>query len=109
MRASTELKKLYEEYKNNPEKCLLKTFKEGVTCKNQTILGTGAGADYQVFNKSCPAFAAEYAMTFIRLTRSHFGPLNRKTAQVKPACANLLGAVKNIIEADPEAACTEMF
>ena len=107
--ASTELTKLYDEYKNNPKRCLLEVFKEGVSCRPRGILGSGAGAVYQDFNLKCPAFATEYAMTLIRLRRSHFGPLNRRTAQVSLACDSLLTEVQKIVNQDPEAVCKELY
>lgn len=109
MSASTELRKLYDEYRANPGRCLLEVFKENVTCKSQSILGTGAGADYQEFVTKCPAFAAEYTMALIRILRSHFGPLNRRTAQAVPACDNMLEQVRRLVEQNPAQACGELF
>lgn len=109
MRASPELKKLYEEYLANPTRCHLETFKEGASCKSQTLLGTGDGAKFQDFVKKCPAFATEYAMSLIRILRSHFGPLNRKTAQVAPACELHLSTIRQIVNQDPEGVCKELF
>ena len=109
MGASTELRKLYEEYQADESRCLLSTFKEGVSCTSRSLLGTGAGADYQAFVKRCPAFAVEYTMTLIRLLRAHFGPLNRQTAQVVGSCDSMLSQVQSIINANPEAACAEIF
>lgn len=109
MAMSVELKKLYQEYRATPERCLLEVFKENVSCKARSILGTGAGAVYQSFNKACPAFATEYAMTLLRLQRTHFGPINRHEAEVAPVCLSMLTAVQNIVDKDPEAACGELF
>ncbi|MES2802084.1 MAG: hypothetical protein V4654_06300 [Bdellovibrionota bacterium] len=109
MNASAELKKLYDEYKADESRCMLATFKEGVSCSSQSILGTGAGADYQVFVKRCPAFATEYTMALIRILRAHFGPLNRQTAQVVGSCDSMLSQVQNLVEGNPEAACAELF
>jgi len=106
---SSELKKLYAEYKASPQRCGLSVFKEGASCKSQSILGTGAGATFQAFNKSCPAFATEYAMTLLRLQRSHFGPINRKEAEVVPSCGTLLKKVEQIVDANPEAVCNEIY
>ncbi|MBC7539448.1 MAG: hypothetical protein H7281_11555 [Bacteriovorax sp.] len=100
---SPELSKLYAEYKARPELCFLAVFKEGASCGPQDILGTGAGAEYQAFNKSCPAFATEYAMTMLRISRSHYGPINRKEAQVVPACNQLLKSVQDVIDSNPYA------
>ena len=100
---STELSKLYAEYKATPGRCLQDVFKVGVSCKPLNILGTGAGAEYQAFNIACPAFATEYAMTMLRLQRSHYGPINRKEAQVVPACNQLLKNVQDLVDNDPYA------
>ncbi len=106
--ASPELSKLYSEYKANPAKCFLNVFKQGVSCSSSSILGTGAGAAYQAFNKACPAFATEYAMVMLRVQRSHYGPINRKEAQVVPACNQLLKSVQDLIDNDPYA-CQDLI
>lgn len=108
MAISSELRNLYNEYKARPELCFQEVFKEGASCGMPNILGTGAGADYQEFNVACPAFAAEYAMTMLRLQRSHYGPINRKEAQVVPACNQLLKTVQDLINSDPYA-CSDLI
>lgn len=100
---SPELGKLYTEYKAGTGRCLLEVFKQGASCSSMSNLGTGVGADYQSFNKACPAFAAEYAMTMLRVQRKHYGPINRKEAEVIPACNQLLERVQDLVEADPNA------
>ena len=97
---SPELSKLYEEYKSNPQLCFLDIYKQGVKCKSPNILGTGEGAEYQKFNISCPAFATEYAMTMLRISRKHYGPINRKETQIYPGCADLLKNVQDLIESN---------
>jgi hypothetical protein len=109
MAATPELKILYNEYKSSPERCLLNVFKEGATCQPQSILGTGFGADFQNFNKNCPAFATEYAMTLLRVLRSHFGPINRREAEVKTECNDMLKQVQNLIDKETTPACEEIF
>jgi len=103
--ASAELKKLYAEYKANKNRCMLSTFKEGVTCRSQSILGSGEGATYQRLNKECPAFAAEYAMVMLRVLRAHYGPINRKEAEVTAACGNMLDQVESVVEANGSKVC----
>lgn len=109
MGISVELSKLYTEYQAAPNgSCFLNVFKEGASCKSNTILGTGAGADFQKFNKACPAFAAEYAMTMLRIARTHYGPINRIEAEVVPACDQMLKEVQNLMTSDIENACQGM-
>lgn len=96
--ASSELSKLYAEYKADTSKCFLDVYKVGISCGSSSIAGVGAGADYQAFNKSCPAFASEYAMIMLRVRRSHYGPINRKEAEVAPVCNQMLKSVQTYIE-----------
>jgi hypothetical protein len=110
MGASPELAKLYTEYKTTAsDRCFLSTFKEGASCSSSSNLGTGAGADYQAYNKACPAFATEYAMTMLRILRGHYGPINRREAEVIPACDQLLKNVQELINRDSENACQDIF
>lgn len=107
--ASSELKKLYDEYQAHPERCYLNVFKQGVSCKTRSILGTGAGAAYQEFTKSCPAFASEYAMVLLRVLRKHFGPIIRREAEIISSCNQLYVDVQRYIEQDPKNACKDLL
>lgn len=106
---SPELTNLYKEYKAAPQRCMLAVWQDGVTCDPQDVLGTGDGADYQKFNKICPAFTAEYATTLLRLQRGHWGPIVRKEAEVKTTCYALLGQVEKLVQGDMKNACAELF
>lgn len=106
---TTALRQLYNEYQGNPDRCMLDVFKEGASCRAQSILGTGAGADFQKFNKACPAFATEYAMTLLRVTRSHFGPIIRREAEAKAVCNQMLVSVQQLVDADPAGVCRELY
>jgi hypothetical protein len=108
MVASPELSKLFTEYQGDISKCFLDVFKEGVSCSATSIAGTGIGATFQAFNKSCPSFAAEYAMVMLRVRRNHYGPINRKEAEVVPACNQMLKSVENFIDTDVYA-CDEIL
>lgn len=102
--ANPELMKLYNEYKSTSgASCMLDVFKVGASCSSLSNLGTGAGADFQKFVKACPAFAAEYAMITLRVLRGHYGPINRKEAEVNPSCNNMLKSVQELIDNDPYA------
>lgn len=108
--ASQELSKLYTEYKTTPSsRCFLDVYKQGASCSNNSTLGSGAGADFQKFNKTCPAFATEYAMTMLRIQRTHYGPINRKEAEVIPACDRLLKSIQELVNRDPQNACEDIF
>jgi hypothetical protein len=107
--ASPELSKLFAEYKADNSKCFLDVFKQGVSsCGNSSIAGSGIGAEFQALNKSCPAFATEYAMVMLRVRHNHYGPINRKEAEVIPACNQMLKSVQALIESDPYS-CEDIF
>lgn len=106
--ASPELRNLYDEYRGKSAQCYLSTFAKGVSCRTQAIVGSGAGADFQVFTKSCPAFAAEYAMLSLRVLRKHYGPINRQEAEVLTSCNQLLDAVQMLIEQNSADVCSEI-
>ncbi len=108
MGASSELKNLFDEYRNDPSKCFQDVFKVGVSCGSSSISGSGIGAEYQVFNKTCPAFAAEYAMLMLRVKRNHYGPIIRKEAEVAPACNTMLKSVQDYIDSDLNA-CSDVL
>lgn len=102
--AHPELKKIYAFYKANPKKCLLEEFKVGVSCSAQNLknYGSGEGLEYQKLAKSCPAFATEFAMLTLRVIRKHYGPINRKEAELKSECYSMLSDVETFVAKLPE-------
>jgi hypothetical protein len=105
MVASPELGKLYASYKKNPSKCYLDIYSKNVSCTHQNIVGTGAGADYQRFVKSCPAFGAESAMMGLRVLRKQWGPINRKEAEVNSSCDQMFGNVQEFVQDNANKVC----
>ncbi len=106
--ASSELSNLFAEYRNDPSKCFLDVYKVGVSCSASSISGSGIGAEFQTFNKSCPAFAAEYAMLMLRVRRNHYGPIIRKEAEVAPVCNSMLKSIQDYIDSDLNA-CSDVL
>lgn len=90
---------LFQEYLANPVG-FLEIFQQGVTCKNADAenFGSGPGADFQRLSKICPAFAAEFAAIGLRNLRKHWGPINRKEAQLRPEIDALLTQVQVIVD-----------
>lgn len=98
--ASDEIEKLFDEYSESPADCLKSIFAEGVSCtaaewKNW---GTGQGAEFQDLAKNCPMFACESAGVCLRVLRKHFGPINRKEAEIVKAADDMLHEVQMLIE-----------
>ena len=74
---------------------LLTVFDDGVHCSASSWKdwGEGPGVEFQVLTKSCPKFAVLYAALLLRHQRKHWGPINRKEAEVTADTAALLSAV----------------
>lgn len=106
--ASSELRTIYNEYKNDRSKCFLNNFKSGVSCPARGYIGTGEGLEFQKLAKSCPAFATEYAMITLRVLRKHYGPLNRKEAEINTSCSHMLERVQDYVEDRSSVVCSAL-
>jgi peptidoglycan hydrolase-like protein with peptidoglycan-binding domain len=100
--ASPLLPRTFAQYQANPSG-FVDVFKEGVVCSGASLenFGSGDGKEFQRLCKECPAFAAEFAAVALRHIRTHWGPINRKQAQVRPECDALLSQVQAAIDASP--------
>jgi len=100
--ASPLLSQIFSQYKANPLG-FVDVFKEGVrgSPASWQNFGSGDGHEFQRLCKECPAFAAEFAAVALRHIRKHWGPINRKQAQVRPECDALLSQVQFAIDASP--------
>jgi hypothetical protein len=101
--ASPLMPTLFAEYSAKPSG-FLDIFKEGVRCSAADLknFGTGPGADFQKLCKTCPAFAAEFAAVGLRHIRKHWGPINRKAAQVRPECDAMLREIQSAVDASAD-------
>lgn len=97
------LETLFSEYSANPSG-FLDVFREGVHCSASSLenFGSGQGMAFQKLSKDCPAFAAEIAAAGLRSVRTHWGPINRREAQVRPECDAMLQEVQATLDASPE-------
>jgi N-acetyl-anhydromuramyl-L-alanine amidase AmpD len=98
--ASFLLPTLFAQYSANPSG-FLDIFKEGVQClaKDLENFGSGDGREFQRLSKECPAFAAEFAAVALRNIRTHWGPINRKKAEVRPECDAMLRQIEACVDA----------
>jgi hypothetical protein len=106
--ANSQLKTIFNEYRAGNSSCFLNVFKENVTCRAQSIVGSGVGAEFQRLAKSCPAFAAEYAAITLRTLRKHYGPINRREAEVNTSCNVMLDEVQSYVERSPSNVCSQL-
>src|SRR5262245_2930567 len=98
--ASPELPKLFEAYSANPDG-FLSIFREGLSGSASSNAGSGEGAAFQALCKSCPAFAVEAAAVGLRTIRRHWGPINRREAEIRPEAETLLLQVQKVIDSAP--------
>jgi uncharacterized protein (TIGR02594 family) len=97
--ASPELPKLFAEYSANRQG-FYSIFSEGVRphAGDLNNFGSGDGAAFQALCKSCPAFAVEAAAVGLRTIRTHWGPINRQEAELRPEADSLFRQVQDIVD-----------
>ena len=99
---SLEMQKLLDEYSQEPDcpQCALDAFAEGVSCSSSDwqSYGSGGGRTYQDLAKNCPQFAAEMTAVGLRSLRQHWGPINRREAEVRPEANALFKAIQDFIQ-----------
>jgi len=95
--ANGEISKLLDSPDPNS---LVSIFSEGVTATNadMEIVGTGLGALFQRQAKFNPLFAAEAAAVGLRSLRQHWGPINRREAEVRPEAIKLLNSIAVLLD-----------
>jgi hypothetical protein len=100
---SPEIPKLMDEYSpglnSDPPECALHTFEEDVSCSSSSWsnYGSGKGRDFQQLAKSCPQFTCEVAAVGLRNLRQHWGPINRKEAELRREADELFLNVEELI------------
>lgn len=104
--ASPLMPALFAEYSRNPAG-FVEVFREGVRCSAADLqnFGDGDGMAFQALSKNSPAFAAEFAAIGLRNIRQHWGPINRRAAELRAECDAMLQQVQTIVDAAPDV-CT---
>lgn len=97
--ASPLLPKLFEIYKGRID--FLEIFRQGVHARQSDLenYGSGKGWEFQRLSKACPAFAVEFAAVGLRNIRKHWGPINRREAEVRLEADDLFMEVQKTVEA----------
>src|SRR5262245_30334128 len=96
---SSTIPPLLPEYWANP--CGFRAqFKEGVTLKSSDLgnFGSGAGAQYQFLSKYAPAFHGLVSAVGLRNLCNHWGPINRKEAELRQDADAMLRAVQEAVD-----------
>lgn len=100
--ASPLMPKLFKDFLANSTPGYLEIFKEGVRCKpaNLENFGEGDGREFQRLSKECPFFALEFAGIGLRNIRKHWGPINRRDAEIKPEADAMFLEVQKLVDQD---------
>jgi hypothetical protein len=101
--ASPLMMDVFNYYSARPSSGFEDVFAEGLKCSAEDFkaVGNGDGEKFQWLSKECPAFAAELAAVGLRHIRKHWGPINRREAQVVPECDAMLSQVQAFVDTSP--------
>ena len=101
-KASPLMPALFEDYSANPSG-FVEVFREGVRCSAADLenFGSGPGKQFQRLSKECPAFAAEFCAVGLRNIRTHWGPINRRGAEVLRETDTMLMEVQAAVDTYP--------
>ena len=102
-KASPALVTLFNEFSEYPAGCFATEYKGKTTCSSSNMKnwGTGEGVTFQALTKECPGFATEYHAIMVRVNRTHYGPINKKKSEIKPACISMFERVRQAVVKDP--------
>ena len=101
-RASPLLPKLFADFMAKPTPSYKEIFSEGVRCTESNLenFGEGDGRDFQKLSKDCPYFAVQFAAIGLRNIRRHWGPINRRAAEVKLDADAMFKEVQKLVDED---------
>ena len=91
---------MLNEYWANPNG-FLTTFQSGCEPDKDDLgnFGSGDGAKFQFLSKYCPAFHCFVTGIGLRYLRQHWGPINRREAELRPNADLLFKQVEVIVDA----------
>ena len=97
--ASRQIPRLLDEYQANGGGGYREIFCEGVTPQRGDLdnCGSGTGLRFQQLCKECPGFAVETAAVGLRNLRTHWGPINRREAELRPEADDMLQQVQRLM------------
>jgi hypothetical protein len=98
--ASPLLPKLFSDFMATPTPSYKDVFKEGVRCSDANLqnFGEGDGRDFQKLSKNCPFFAVQFAAIGLRNIRKHWGPINRRDAEIKADADTMFKEVQDLVD-----------
>lgn len=94
---------LADQYDKSSPQGYMSVFAEGVSCSSSSwsSYGSGAGYDFQETCKWSPVYAVETCGVTLRNLRQHYGPINRKEAEIRLDADTMFRAVEDYIHTKP--------
>lgn len=95
----TDFINLADQYDKDSPQGYMGTFSEGVSCSSSdwACYGSGDGYDFQETIKWSPVFAVETAAIGLRNIRQHWGPINRKEAELRREADDMFRQVERMV------------
>lgn len=98
------LRDLFDSYLEYPRGCFERIYYGKTTCSEANWKNHGSDPKalaFQQLSKTCPGFTIESGLIMFRTKRSHYGPLNKKTAEVHPQCVSMFEQVREAVSKQP--------
>jgi hypothetical protein len=98
--SSPHFDNLMDAYDNGELVGLMEVFAIDVSCgaSDWECYGSGRGYDFQELCKNAPAFAVESCALTLRNLRQHYGPINRKEAELRAEADDMFHAVQVYVD-----------
>jgi uncharacterized protein (TIGR02594 family) len=92
--------RLFDDYEAHRIQGFQQIFEEDVSCSDADWqnYGSGKGLQFQMMCKEMPAFAAQTNAITLRNLRNHYGPINRKEAELRREADEMLQDVMEFID-----------
>jgi hypothetical protein len=100
---SDQFDTLADQYDKSSVQGYMSVFAEGVSCSSSSwdCYGSGAGYDFQETCKWSPVYAVETCAITLRNLRQHYGPINRKEAEIRTDSDTMFKAVEDYVRGLP--------
>lgn len=98
---------LFNSFSSYPKGCFRPEYYGSITCTDANWKNHGSdpkAVQYQKMAKECPGYTVQAGFMRFRELRTHYGPLNRKTAELKKSCVARFEKVQKLV-ADTPAIC----
>jgi hypothetical protein len=97
----TDFINLFDQYEIESEQGYMGVFEQGVSCSSSSwsCYGSGDGYRFQQLCKYNPTFAVETCAIVLRNLCQHYGPINRKEAELRLEADEMFQAVQRYMEA----------